>query len=116
VRGYQDPLTFAELQKANAKRREEGSGGGTENTWLLTDWTNALCGEAGELANLAKKIRRGRPTDPTLESAKEDLAHELADIVTYADIIATKLGINLGQAIRDKFNIVSERVGSDIKL
>lgn len=109
-------LTFEQLKTANAARRAENSGGGTESTWTITDWTNALCGEAGELANFAKKVRRSRPNDPTLEEAKQDLAYELADIVAYADIIATYLGIDLAKAIKDKFNIVSDRVGSDIKI
>jgi NTP pyrophosphatase (non-canonical NTP hydrolase) len=109
-------LSFEELSAANAARHAQGGGGGTEASWNITDWTNALCGEAGELANFAKKVRRARLTDPTLDEAKEDLAHELADIVTYADLIATKLGINLAEAVRAKFNIVSDRVGSDIKL
>jgi NTP pyrophosphatase (non-canonical NTP hydrolase) len=46
----------------------------------------------------------------------EVIAQELADTVLYADLLAARLGINLGEAIRDKFNIVSERMGSDIKL
>ena len=109
-------LSFEEFRKMNAARRQEQAGGGTEESWFLTEWTNALAGEAGELCNFAKKIRRARPKDPTLEESKTDLAHELADIVTYADIIATKLDIDLGEAVRQKFNIVSERVGSKFKL
>ena len=109
-------LSFEEFRKANASRREEQAGGGTEESWFLTDWTNALAGEAGELCNFAKKIRRARPNDPTLEESKTDLAYELADIVTYADLIASKLGIDLGAAMREKFNIVSDRVGSKFKL
>jgi len=111
-----DRLTFSKLRKINDARHQESCGGGTEATWNLTDWTNALCGEAGELANFAKKVRRARPTDPSLEDAKQDLAHELADIVIYADLIAIKLGVDLGKAVREKFNIVSDRVGSELKL
>tara|TARA_S200002703_G_scaffold144338_1_gene137944 strand:+ start:178 stop:513 length:336 start_codon:yes stop_codon:yes gene_type:complete len=109
-------LSFRDFSEMNAARRAEQAGGGTEESWHLTEWTNALAGEAGELCNLAKKTRRARPSDPTLEDSKEAIAHELADIVTYADIIASKLDIDLGEVIREKFNIVSDRVGSKFKL
>ncbi len=118
------PLTIKEFHEANEARRRASSstGGGTESTWNLADWTNELCGEAGELANLAKKIRRARPAqngkkaDPTLEEAKGDLAAEIADVVICASLVAGYLGIDLEQAMREKFNVVSDRMGSDIKL
>lgn len=40
-----------------------------------------------------------------------DLGHELADVVTYCDLLADQYGIDLGEAVREKFNIVSARVG-----
>jgi NTP pyrophosphatase (non-canonical NTP hydrolase) len=40
-----------------------------------------------------------------------DLGHELADVVTYCDLLADQYGIDLGAAVREKFNIVSGRVG-----
>lgn len=35
-------------------------------------------------------------------------ADELADVIIYADLIAARLGIDLGDAVRRKFNEVSE--------
>jgi len=115
-------LTIRQFHEANEKRRQANPSNGTEATWTITDWTNELCGEAGELANIAKKVRRARPAingrkaDPTLEEAKGDLAAEIADVVICASLVAGYLGIDLEKAIREKFNIVSDRVGSDIKL
>ena len=115
-------LTIKQFHEANEARRTGDSGGGTEATWNLVDWTNELCREAGELANLAKKVRRARPAqngkkaDPTLEEARGDLAAEIADVVICASLVAGYLGIDLEKAIREKFNIVSDRMGSDIKL
>lgn len=40
-----------------------------------------------------------------------DLGHELGDVVTYCDLLADQYGIDLGEAVREKFNIVSARVG-----
>ncbi len=110
-------ISIRDFHEANERRRRSSSSGGTESTWNLTDWTNELCGEAGELANLAKKVRRARPyQDPTLEQAMPDLAKEIADVVICASLVAGYLGIDLEKAIREKFNIVSDRMGSDIRL
>lgn len=79
--------------------------------WSLAEWCNAVTGELGEAANLIKKVQRG---DYTLEEARQDLADEFADIVTYLDILAMRAGVDLGEATRNKFNMVSTRVGSDV--
>ena len=57
-------LTFTLLRMANVARRAENAGG--ENSWRLTDWTNALAGETGELCNIAKKLNRRLPGDPSI--------------------------------------------------
>jgi len=36
---------------------------------------------------------------------------ELADVLTYLDLLAATLGVDLGRAAAQKFNEVSERVG-----
>lgn len=75
-------------------------------------WGNAMAGECGEACNFVKKIDRDGET-PELVQA---LAYELADLVTYADLLAARYGIDLGKAIIDKFNIVSDRSSCQIKL
>lgn len=50
-----------------------------------------LCGEAGEVANIAKKIDRGTHD---LESARKDLAEEVIDVVIYAMNICAILGVD----------------------
>jgi hypothetical protein len=44
------------------------------------------------------------------------LADELADVLTYLDLLAATLGVDLGRAAAQKFNEVSERVGSTVLL
>jgi NTP pyrophosphatase (non-canonical NTP hydrolase) len=39
------------------------------------------------------------------------LAEEIADTVTYADLLAAHYGIDLAAAVADKFNRVSRRQG-----
>jgi NTP pyrophosphatase (non-canonical NTP hydrolase) len=81
--------------------------------WALSTWCNAVLGELGELANLIKKIERG---DCTLEEKRADVGKELADVLTYLDILAFRCGVDLGQATIDKFNEVSRRVGVPVRL
>lgn len=81
--------------------------------WSDSQWLQAVVGELGEYANLKKKIDRG---DITPEEGLPMLADELADVVTYLDILAFRLGINLGEAVMDKFNRVSVRVGSNVRV
>jgi NTP pyrophosphatase (non-canonical NTP hydrolase) len=113
-------LGFDELRAANVKRcREFRNAQGVMchpegvDGWSPSQWMVAVVGEVGETANILKKVERG---DFTLESVREDLRRELADVQTYLDLLAASLGVDLGRATVDKFNEVSERVGSDVKL
>jgi len=81
--------------------------------WCLGQWSNAVLGELGEAANLIKKIERG---DITLAEGRQALADELADVQTYLDILAFRAGIDLGAATVKKWNEISERVGSPLRL
>lgn len=81
--------------------------------WSLNDWMTAVIGEAGEAANLLKKVRRG---DMTLDEARPELAKEFADVLTYLDILAFRCGVDLGAATVAKFNEISLRVGSPVRL
>ena len=114
-------LTFTELRTANIQRLPTFKNAHGQfahsahdgSDWTLGEWCNAVTGELGEAANVIKKIRRG---DVTLEQAREYLAKELADVVTYLDILAFRAGVDLGEATINKFNEVSERVGSPVRL
>lgn len=114
-------LTFADLRAANLARlphfkNRKGEPAHTQpdgSDWSLNDWATALTGEVGEAANILKKVRRG---DVTIEEARPDLSRELADIQTYLDILAFQAGIDLGEATIAKWNEVSERVGSPVRI
>lgn len=101
-------LNFAELRQANMLRAT--AIGHPIDGWSPTDWACAAAGEMGETCNLIKKMRRGEDIDP------RDVAHELADTVTYLDLLAARLGVDLGEAVREKFNLVSERWDTGVKL
>lgn len=111
-------LTFAQLREANVERCTKDFPGDHLNRWSANDFMVALLGELGEAANLLKKIRRGY--DLTKGMSYPELAHELAkelgDVQCYLDLLAAKLNIDLGEITREKFNEVSDRVNSSIKL
>lgn len=92
------------------------------DSWTASDWACAMAGEAGEACNVVKKIKRfetGGNTDKdpaTVEDCVSLLAKELADTVIYCDLLAARLRINLGEAIRSKFNAVSDREGCSLRL
>lgn len=81
--------------------------------WSLDRWMNAILGELGEAANVLKKYERGDYANKF--EFENDFMDELADVVTYVDITAFQLRRSLGEAVRLKFNRVSERVGADVK-
>lgn len=78
--------------------------------WSPCDWATAFAGECGEACNLIAHRHRGD------EVSVDEIVGEIADAVTYADLLCARLGIPLEEALRRKFNAVSDRVGSDIKL
>lgn len=131
-------LTFEEVSETNAKRCARWHPGFPDDeTWGIGDWSNAMCGEVGELAeetlellafvtkaagavaNDVKKLRRiegGHRPNPLkpeqdLEWLQEHVADEAADVFLYLDLLCTKLGLNLPGAIVRKFNEVSVRQG-----
>lgn len=80
--------------------------------WTLADWSNAMCGEAGEAANIVKKIRRG-DRDPELS---RKLGDELADLSAYIDLLAHHAGIDLDKAIEHKYNQLAQALNSPARL
>ena len=113
-------LSFDELRISNVVRCEQVFH--PLHDWSPADWATALAGEVGEACNAVKKLRRcsdgtNTPKDPaTTKDCVNLIAEELADTVIYADLLAARLGINLSNAVRDKFNIVSDRMKSNVRL
>lgn len=114
-------LTFSALRRANLtrlplfrnSRGEPAHATPDGSDWCLAQWCNAVTGEVGEAANLIKKIERG---DLTLDEARPALARELADIMTYLDLLAFRAGVDLAEATATKWDEVSERVGLPLRM
>jgi len=106
-------LTIKQLQLNNKLRCEQDFR--RIDDWAGSQYGNAIAGEVGELCNIIKKIeRKNVPGDETL--GPEDIGKELADIICYACLIATKYKLDLETCIVEKFNEVSERVDSKYRL
>jgi len=103
-------LTFSRLREANRARQADFIANGASADWSTAEWLMALIGEVGELANFMKKDLR----DGTHHYL--DIMKELADIQVYLDLLADSLEVNLELATIDKFNEVSERIGSRVRL
>lgn len=119
-------LNLAELRLANLARAKEWNPTGKDLGGPFA--ACELAGEVGEaieamsaalgltlatgaICNASKKAERARVgiaggTDP-----KIDLGRELADVVICADLIAMRLGVDLGTAVVEKFNLTSRERG-----
>lgn len=106
-------ISFAQLRDANSRRQDEWEGG---TPFSLEYLGNAMAGECGEACNVIKKIVRERLGARGSRARSIDLANELADIIIYADLIARKESIDLGEAVRRKFNETSVRNGLSVKI
>lgn len=115
-------LSFNQLRLANIARCEKEFH--PLDAWRPSQWSNAMAGESGEVCNLTKKMDRildsiyknTKPEDRTIELLTAQLADEIADVVIYADLLAARVGLNLGDIILTKFNAKSDEIGSAIKL
>lgn len=133
---YEDhySVSFDQLRHMDTSRAKRWHGSDPAFGWTVMEWASAAAGEAGEMldeaikcfllstraaaavgraANIAKKIRRveqnlERKSPEGLPEFKEKLAEECADVVIYLDLLCSQQGIDLGEAVRAKFNKVSE--------
>lgn len=91
------------------------------NEWSALEWAGAMCGEAGEAANWAKKLKRlednlaslneeGRHAQ-SLDQARYAVAKEVADTIIYGLILISRVGYVAEDVIRDVFNKKSEEYG-----
>ncbi len=75
---------------------------------LATHFTLGLIGEAGEVANLVKKVKRG---DATWAEMRGRLGDEMADVLTYLCDLAAALDLDLAEEWAKKRAFNEERFG-----
>lgn len=113
-------LTFSEVSVLSISRGNRWHKGGIE-TWSIADWAVAMAGEAGEVCNAVKKLRRvedelanlnepGRQLS-TRNEAVAKIGEECADVLLYLFLVVARLKIDLASEVIKKFNSVSEKYG-----
>ncbi len=107
-------LDFKKLREVNYKRCETSFH--PVDGWSEADWACAAAGEMGEICDAIKKRRRGWDKPGISAPSVSDVGDEIADTICYLDLLAAKMNIDLSEAVRRKFNEVSVRVGSDLRL
>ena len=110
--GYLNSDFLDDLRNANTRRCPEFHAGIGVEIWGPMQWGCALAGEAGELCNELKKLER----DGDTPERKRKIEDEMADVLCYLDLTAARLGIDLESITRRKFNAVSDRIGSKVRL
>lgn len=106
-------LTFDNFSYLNARRCVEGFGRKLNFDSAVVH-TLAACGEVGEMAQEIKRIL-DTGSEPTEEQV-EKLMNEVADAITYLDLIPSHLGQKTSDILTRKFNVVSDRIGTKIKI
>ena len=92
--------------------------------WTPADYATALAGDCGLVCREIRRMR-GLAAIPEDVSAvdstkykvhKMAITEQLAELVIFADLLATRFGIDLGDAVHRHFNKVSGLLGSKVKL
>lgn len=109
-------MQFKDFATFNRRRCEAANGFNHKlESWSLSDWFTATLGELGEAANIAKKLNRVRDGIPGNKESPEELQvalrHEIADAFIYLDLLAQSAGFQIEDAVIEKFNITSEKIG-----
>lgn len=107
-------LTLETLREVNAQRGIQWNGGHASTLDDLAFRAMELGGETGEALNVCKKLVRtlnGWVGGVTLEDARPQIADELADVIICVDRVAEVLGIDLSEAVVEKFNKTSRKHG-----
>lgn len=97
-------MNFKDLREANQTRQKEWVG--SENA-SLEFRVIEVAGEFGEVAEAAKKYLRSVHGIKGSTATVEDIADEMADAIIALDLLANQLNVNLGEAVKTKFNKTS---------
>lgn len=113
-------LDFKSFRDVNLSRANKWHNGSIFE-WSVSDWACAMAGEAGEVCDAIKKLRRVEDgitgqNRGTIENAYKEIGKELADTVIYCDLVAARVGLDLGKCVQEKFNEVSVKFGFEERL
>lgn len=99
-------LSFKTLREANDSRQAEWPGNDQADVPFRTI---EAAGKFGEACEAVKKFLRAERGIMGSTASIEDVGDEMADAIIALDLLASQLGIDLGQAVGRKFNRTSEK-------
>lgn len=107
-------LTITAIEVATIIRSRRWHNGAED--WSLLEYAGAMAGEAGETANIAKKIKRidcsmNNISKNTREELLKKLAYEVADTILYGILLINKAGFDAEEILREVFNAKSDEYG-----
>src|SRR5258705_3657794 len=103
-----DNGNFVRVMQGLSHTRANRWHGGNFRNWTGLEWAGAMCGEAGETANVAKKLRRielaidgNARSDRQLDEAEllVQLRKELADTFLNSVLLAEHYGVDQSNAL-----------------
>ncbi len=116
-------MKINDLMNIDVARSKRWHPNGGLESWTALEWAGAMCGEAGEAANAAKKLKRvedelsnlsadaTRHLD-TAEKAQRYVMRECADTILYALLLMARCGCtDAEEVIRGVFNAKSVEYG-----
>ena len=106
-------LLFTTLRDYNNARQLQWD---KEGKLTALYFSNAMAGEAGEVCNVIKKFERQSLGLVGSRATIQQFADEIADVIIYADLLAAQMGVDLGTAVKEKFNRKSDELGLTIKI
>ena len=107
------PTTFATLRAANEERQKSWPGADKADLGFRI---LEVVGEAGELAEAFKKLRRTELGIGGNGGDIQAILDELGDVVIAADLLAMYLGRSLAEVVAAKFNKTSDKYGHSVRL
>lgn len=106
-------LSFSELRIANDTRQLEWPGNEQAD---IAFRAAEVAGEFGEVCEAIKKFLRAERGIAGSTAKARDVADEMADALIALDLLASAMGIDLGEAVRAKFNFTSDKYGMQTRL
>lgn len=106
-------MDLDDLRYASKQRQIEWSG---SDKATLEFRALEVAGECGEVAEAVKKYLRSVYGIKGSTATVEDIADEMADAIIAIDLLAEKLGIDLSEAVKKKFNMTSMKYDLDTTL
>jgi NTP pyrophosphatase (non-canonical NTP hydrolase) len=101
-------ISFSALRAANDARQQEWPGNDQAD---IPFRAIEVAGEFGEVCEAVKKLLRAQRGIKGSTATLEDVGDEMADAIISLDLLASRLGIDLGEAVARKFDRTSEKYG-----